>query len=337
MDSSALALRVKIARIGAIAKKISGAKWPCMHPDCTEVAIGSHSQHKNGQIRSIAENQHVVAFTRNIKESLFASSPEDIPQAIIDRVGINEVTKFNGFCNNHDISLFSVIETTPLQKGNMEQVIAFHRRAMAYEIWNERKELKLYNQLLLDEPADGPMRAALECEIKRLAVPLHSDEQLAWTPLWGSSPAAQISFEWVVLEKNIGISLVSRIPILSDEYFMRYMSAHYDMKQGCFTTSRPSFSLVVCPTTDKTHVVMIWEKKDDDLMGVHRRRLLSSQERNCFLNECIFVKSEDFTMRPSLWDSINAETKAVISKGISVGFDVPVPNILSAQDVKEVA
>lgn len=336
MDIHTSDTKAKIAHLASLIRTIEKGKWPCMCPGCTETAIGSHSQHKNGQLKSIAEDQHVVAFTRNIRQSLLASSPTNIPHAIINRVGLNEVTKFSGFCNKHDTALFSIIETTPLQKNNVDQVVAFHRRAMAYEIWNERKEIKFYRKLLSEEPNDSPIRDCIELEIKKQEIPLFSDEQFAWLPLWVDSPASQLNFVWVVLKKNIGISLTSRIPILSDKHFERYMQSHYDRNHNCYTTSRPAFSLAVCPTIDETHIVMIWDKKDDDLMGAHRARLLSAVDRNIFLNECIFSKSEDFCMRPSLWNNLTEETKDNITSSISVGFDATTPNILLAQDVVEV-
>ena len=52
--------------IGKIQKKLNKEKFICITPNCNEYAISSHSQQKEGQLRSISENGLVYAIDRNI-------------------------------------------------------------------------------------------------------------------------------------------------------------------------------------------------------------------------------------------------------------------------------
>jgi hypothetical protein len=118
------------------AKKRSERKLrTCMFKDCTEKAIKSHVLQKNGILREISEDNHLI--------QLMSPSPYEMDEKGISdfkRVGINEVYTFDGFCNAHDTEVFKPIETDPeLNFELKEQQILFFYRGLCQEI--RRKEI----------------------------------------------------------------------------------------------------------------------------------------------------------------------------------------------------
>lgn len=98
----------------------------CMQPDCTTLAIGSHSQQEHGQLDFVAEDNHVYALERDHVKSL---APyffhEQLPLPRLVKLNISKATVFPGYCNEHDTSVFSCIERSELVKDSPNQVVAF--------------------------------------------------------------------------------------------------------------------------------------------------------------------------------------------------------------------
>jgi len=70
----------------------------------------------------------------------------------------------------------------------------------------------------------------------------------------------------------------------------------------------------VIPDGGKTHVVMIWPEINRKYMDGLLRSFLSPDE-NVFtklVNECVFVKSEDYCVSPVLWNSLPDEDRSYV-------------------------
>lgn len=106
-----------------------------MFRDCKNVAISSHVLQKNGILKEISENNHLI----ELKPSdPFKMESEGISE--FRSVGINNVYTFPGFCLMHDTTLFKVIESTSsLNLENKNQQSLFAYRGLCQEI--RRKEL----------------------------------------------------------------------------------------------------------------------------------------------------------------------------------------------------
>lgn len=298
-------------------------KHRCMYPECDKWAISSHSQQKKGQLANIAENGNVIAMKRSILGTIARSCNEASPLVDISIVSINKATTFLGFCNCHDTLVFSDIELRPLIKDTPNQVLAFHRRAVAFEIWNKRKQVAIEKEVAVPFLLDKPELLA-------------ADEKYHWEKLWNEDSIKELEFKWIVFDKNIGISLTSCIPCLDDLSFNNYMKSFYDCEKNEYLTSRPAFSLSICPNGDETHIIMCWMKKDRTNVDNCLKRLLDKTTRADFLNECIFVKSEDFCMKPSLWSGLSEEVKDLIKTHLAnPSLTAKTPKVLSGDDVIE--
>ena len=293
----------------------------CMFPGCKEWAISSHSQQRGGQLADIAESGEVIAMNRSVLASIVKSDASTPPPLDLSPVVISKASTFLGFCNNHDTEVFRDIELKPLIKDTPEQVLAFHRRAVAYELWNKSKQVAIESAVAQPFLVDKP-------EL------LRADEKFLWGSLWNSDPLFDIEYEWLVLERNIGISLTACIPCLTDLSFDSYMKSFYDPISKEYTTSRPCFTLSICPESDKTHIVMCWRKKDHTNVEHSRRQLIDSKTRATFLNECIFVKSEDYCLRPSLWALLEETQRNQIISHLRIQAPLTdIPRVLSDADV----
>ncbi len=113
-----------------------------MHPNCNEKAIKSHIMQKNGILSSISDDQH-----------LWELSVDHFKQEYIgfQRRGINRIYTFTGFCNNHDTSLFSKIETEgAIDFDDYESCLLFALRTAYNEIWTKEVVIKLQECIIKD-------------------------------------------------------------------------------------------------------------------------------------------------------------------------------------------
>lgn len=280
----------------------------CMVPGCGDNAIKSHSQQRNGAIMAIAEGNHVIAIKRRVVPTLFGAVPNEPPKCDIARIGVRQASVFKGFCSHHDVEIFKSIDTLKLGENKDEQMIALHRRAVAYEIRNKEKMCYIIGAAIgLNENCDRHRQAYVE-DLGQL---LTADIKYSWNPLWEDNPISNLDYEWVTINKNIGVSLTSCIPPLNDLSFTAYMESCKDCL-GTYSRSRPFFSLAIVPEESQTHIVMVWNKFDGSNVDSYRRLLCNPADIGVFLDKCVFDKSEDFCLKPSLWASFDNDVQAAV-------------------------
>lgn len=107
----------------------------CMYNNCTHKTIKSHVLQKNGILREISENNHLI--------QMVPSNPFEMTEKGISDfklVGINDVYTFQGFCATHDSNVFKSIETeSTLNFYDNNQQALFCYRGLCQEI--RRKEI----------------------------------------------------------------------------------------------------------------------------------------------------------------------------------------------------
>ena len=103
----------------------------CAHPDagtgtCSGGLTGAHTIQKEGGLRAIAENGHVIS-SKNGAFRIASNDGRIIPQ----RDGIGTASTFPGFCNAHD-AMFSPAEQKIVEL-NQQVALLLSYRAIAYE------------------------------------------------------------------------------------------------------------------------------------------------------------------------------------------------------------
>lgn len=107
----------------------------CMFDNCNQKTIKSHVLQKNGILREISEDNHLIQL---IPANPFEMSEKGISDFKL--VGINDAYTFQGFCANHDSNVFKLIETeSTLNFFDKNQQALFCYRGLCQEI--RRKEI----------------------------------------------------------------------------------------------------------------------------------------------------------------------------------------------------
>jgi hypothetical protein len=109
----------------------------CMFQNCQNKAIKSHVLQKNGILREISKNNHLI-------QPLPPDPFQYDKKGLFDfkSVGINDVYTFLGFCKEHDNKIFEPIESqSELKFDNINQQALFSYRGLCQEI--RRKEISI--------------------------------------------------------------------------------------------------------------------------------------------------------------------------------------------------
>jgi hypothetical protein len=107
----------------------------CMFTNCTHKTIKSHVLQKNGILREISENNHLIQM---VPANPFEMNEKGFSDFKL--VGINDVYTFQGFCAKHDSNVFKSIETeSTLNFYDNNQQALFCYRGLCQEI--RRKEI----------------------------------------------------------------------------------------------------------------------------------------------------------------------------------------------------
>lgn len=300
----------KIKNIEQFEKKLCKYHFSCLCPNCSQKAINSHSIQRNGWLSSIAENGHVVGVKRRLAGHLYNTLENSSFNQIIDKIGLAEASTFKGYCNNHDTELFKCIEKQPLDRNNIHQVFAFHLRAVSFE------RIAKINLIGIMSLINLPDEVFFQKEL------FYADSKYRWNLFWQSNKydyfSKNYSYKWHTIEKNIGIAAVTMISPLSKLVELWYMTEHLQ-RNGMYNVPRPAFSLSVIPTENETHIVMCWHNSESHFVAPWVEEFCEGNGDllSKFLNKCIFSKSEDFYIRPSLWDSLDEETRKSVCENLS--------------------
>ena len=101
---------------------------------------------------------------------------------------------------------------------------------------------------------------------------------------------------------------------------------------------RPIVSFNVVPESDRTHVVLIWDKQFLPYVN-DIRASASSYDKDVveqFFNEVLLNRSEDFTMSPDLWEGLSGSERNTVRKLIipeHMRGKVEVPCLVSLDDI----
>lgn len=286
----------------------------CLCPNCNEPPIKSHSQQLKGSLSIIARSGKVIAPSRNNIDAVRRFREGKPYAGRLHAIEIKRASTFKGFCAKHDTEIFLPIERRELCIGDMDQVLAFQRRAVSFELMN-----KFYACAYIDASIrnlrpyiDIPSSFDSESKIQRIL--LRADIEYDWKPLWMERAASELYMEWRVIPKRLPVSMTSCISALPEHQVVEYTDRHIDLVAGSMDCPRPSFTLTIVPQKQDTHIIMIWNKLNAPFVEAWRQRMVSQDKAvfEEFLNECVFCKSEDYCLSPKEWDILSPNTKRIL-------------------------
>ena len=312
---------------------VYGLPTHCLCPGCLQPPIQSHSQQAGGALSAIARDGKVIMPSRNFFKTICQGLERGRLEGQFCTATIKSATTFKGFCSKHDTDLFRCIDTRPLSINDENQVLAFHRRAVAYELRNKFEMISFLRAQLGIMLRRGLFPEGWGGELRIHSLLLRGDFDFIWAPLWADNPMQNIGYVWRVIPHGIGVSMTSTISAMTEKHLFTYSNRHIDLQKKTIDRPRPSFTLTIVPEKTQTHIVMAWIRCVEPFIGPFRERMVSKDDRVFaeFLNQCVFCLSEDFCLSPDLWDSIPPETRAVLEEDLHTEdfrSQVVVPDII---------
>lgn len=296
----------------ALKNKMSLKK--CLAPidykvQCSKKIIRAHTISKSSNLKAIAENGHILTMS-NVFENIKNDNPF-LPLA--KKVGINQASTHNMFCEKHDKELFSVLENQKIIFSN-EQIFKLTYRNICkelfekYNITNSKNEV--FEQLINSYETykiyqDGTKIGIRDLEyIKNLL-----DNDLL------KSNFDNIKFYVIIFNENC--------PIMTSCAFLPHKDFHKNMlldaKDEAKYYNYISFSILALEQ-NKSAIVFSWLHKDKET-DIHCEKFIKSlniilpnkQKCGAILN-FLFTFSENIYFSEKWWNSLTQEMQIMIRK-----------------------
>lgn len=115
--------------------KAKSANRICLENNCSSSAINSHILQKNGILNTITKDSHLYTLKVNVIQG----------QAKFNKIGINNIFTFKGFCNKYDTDLFDYIEKNELDITDYKTKVLLSYRAVLNELRKKQINIDHYN------------------------------------------------------------------------------------------------------------------------------------------------------------------------------------------------
>jgi hypothetical protein len=311
--------------IGKAEKYSNQRKYKCMFPSCTLASIKSHSQQKKNQLEAISENSEVYTKNQNLYQIFNSEKVEFSKAELLSKKNIGEASRFKGYCNTHDTSIFSPIENGNIDISNPEHNFLLLLRAMSYEyankrdVYNRQKDILKKIGYLFSYDGKNNFEAHL-CGMKvflKKDAPYHMSKLFE---IYESKNWSAINYNSFVINRNIGIS--------STTCFSPFRERHSEWMNQHFDEPQPIVSFSVVPTKQITTISFVWFAE----INPHCIEFLkvSAEQENILklINMYAFSESEDVCVKPSLWEKLTKREKKQIYKHMGNSDSLPDSNLI---------
>jgi len=284
-----------------VEKKLSKKRYTCLHEGCIELAVKSHSQQKNGPLRSIADDNNKVYRLDDDLQKSYAFEQDEFKFKFALK-GIAESSIFPGFCSEHE-KLFSIFETEEITGTNHQQFCALFYRTHCYEKSRKRREVERWTQLSEDFEAiyggpQYPIEAAVQAHRKHIRNTSDYQIRIAFNMI-ENNDFSLLTTKHIVIHKNLNVSCSSTINLHLDD-FPAYASKNPN-------SPLPGFTFNLLPGKQKTHIIFSWLTE----FAPYAQWLVDALENRASLEKLInrfaFCDSEDACVNPTLWESMDSE------------------------------
>lgn len=306
--------------IGKAEKASNRRKYKCILPECNLISIKSHSQQKKSQLEAIAEDSEVFAKTQSLYQ-MFKSEKREL----LSKKNIGEASRFKGYCNKHDTSIFSPIENGNLDINNPEHNFLLLLRCVSYEYANKREVYDRQKDILskIGDFFSFEGKKDFEASIYGMKVFLELDAPYYMSKLFKileTKDWTGIKYNSFIIEKNIGVS--------STTCFSPFRESHSEWMNEHFEEPQPFISLSVIPCENSTAISFVWFSE------IHKYCVefskISAEQDDIFrlINTYVFSESEDVCVKPSLWEKLTEREKELIYQHMGDSDSLPNSNLL---------
>lgn len=281
-------------------KKLKKKERICMFGDCNEKAINSHVFQKNGILKQMSEDNHLIQL---FPADAFKTEETGLSQFKI--IGINDAYSFKGFCKDHDTKLFSPIETKDnLNLFNTNNQALFSYRGLCQEIQRKEISIEFISKMILltGYPNAKPLLDGYKSGIKNLTF-FKKELESAIV----NQDFSKFYFSTVELPK---IELCISVPLNVGDLENPNNIPYDEWKQNERFPRTTSF-INVFPYKKKSYFIggfhkdypCNWTKKKLKKLSYSKNKIILKE-----LSDLIVLRLEFWAMSPRLFKSIPTET-----------------------------
>jgi hypothetical protein len=279
------------------------ARGYCVHPDagkgtCSGGPIAAHTIQKEGGLRAIAEQGHVVSS----KKGAFGIARND-GEIIPVPDGIGSVSTFPGFCNSHD-AMFSPAEqkVVPLSR---EVAFLLSHRAIAYEKF--LKESALRSKELHRQEADKGQPFAEQVRIQQVLYAAEYQMELGLRDLAQSKDAFDAAYRASYTGFNfLAVEFDSILPVVScGAFFPDFDLFGQPLQSLATTTPLDPIAVNLTVLNDRSVLFLGWigSAGPPDAFAASYARLPEAEKANTAVRLAIEYIENTYS-RPSWWNGL---------------------------------
>ncbi len=137
-------------------------------------------------------------------------------------------------------------------------------------------------------------------------------------PVWLDDYGLKLHWVWRTFSENLKVSVSSMMSPVSTAEGLAITEPFMDFENRMMHCARPAMSFTVVPGQRESHVIMVWADINDKYMEDYKNRLQSPDDEVAkgVINECVFTKSEDYCVNPTLWNSLPEDTRGELSHAV---------------------
>jgi hypothetical protein len=287
---------------------IDGWKRLCQAFDCTKPSIRSHSQTKS-LLKKISENDKVYALNRDYFK--FFKYP-------LGLININQASLFKGFCSEHDNDMFLSIDTEPHNPIENKEIFLYFFRTICFELFNKElhykrnlfttREIKNNENFQEIESSSIYQNWNIRLLTQNEGIKLFIERDSKYMLKKLKKMHKQYNFEDFryisAFTNSLPIHLSTMINPLIDIY------APYNL--DC----QPLIAVNIIPMTNQSFICFSWVKEHHKYMSsfIENFEKLGLEK---IVNIISFLESEDVSIKPSFFDSLNEDFKKRLIKSIT--------------------
>jgi len=274
----------------------------CLAPggSCTNQPIGAHSVQRQGPIRLLSLDGHVVMLRQRL-------DLEKGPTISFESVGVKKATVFTGLCAEHDSALFERIDLHPLRVDDAKSLFLHAYRAVLREthvcLETAAKLQSVYQRQCDLELVDRnvPTRGGLFA-VERMAVACETwlyKEHIDRAFLQG---------DLAVLSHDL-IDLGETGPCIG-------VSSLFSLDEVQVTDDSARVALSVIPVAGGTRAVLSYIERDRDAARAWLRPVLvaTGHIQRYLLSRLILERSDNIIISPTLYAQWSEERREVIRR-----------------------
>ena len=264
----------------------------CLEPSltCTNSAIRAHSVQNAAVMDLLHRGGHVKVLTHDHHNSeSFALVWRD--------VGRNLATTFEGFCSEHDATLFARIDTRSFAPADREQLFLYAYRAVAREL-HTLMEAATRTQSMYQKRIEAGIDKGNEPELAGMM----AVEQMMTAH---ATFAYKTWLDEALLDRNFDL-LTHEIVRLASQPPAIAASVFFDLDTRRYQDEPPRIALNILPIShDETVVIFSFTEADAEPVREYISDILAAagEYQKYLISRLLVLHAENFVVAPALFDS----------------------------------